>query len=334
MQKKSTRMCKRPVKSPIKANLCSSLPWSSCSLVCSAWQTGGISQGERERERWGGRDRLRGWKSVRWKKGGGVGGEVEKGGAGWYHLNWFHDLRACILSRFLAAPVVVPFPIQRTHRRRSALFFFPPIFSPRGKVFSSRGISQLFHGHPPPPPPSSFSFSYLPHCHNHSATVGFSNQPQFTVFSKRNWDSFLLSLRLFSSMHPSLALSQPAISACVPFTSPIPTSTFPLTPSLSVNDFSFPSHISSYSSSSSSAFFHHSSLSLFFVLAICSLSPPLPPTWVPFDETWIESGGVSVPCSSVPRRGCQGKRQALFTLNIIWHLICCTFCRCDERRRT
>lgn len=42
-------MCKRPVKSPIKANLCSLLPWSICSLVCGARQTGGISQGERGR---------------------------------------------------------------------------------------------------------------------------------------------------------------------------------------------------------------------------------------------------------------------------------------------
>lgn len=42
------------------------------------------------------------------------------------------------------------------------------------------------------------------------------------------WDSFLLSLRLLLFMHPSLALSQPAISACVPFTSPIPTSTLSL----------------------------------------------------------------------------------------------------------
>lgn len=80
--------------------------------------------------------------------------------------------------------------------------------------------------------------------------------------------------------------------------------------SLSVNDFSATSHIFS---SLQPPFL--SLLSLFFLLAIPPLSLSL--TRVPFDETWIESGRVSVCCSSAPRRGCQGKRQAIFTLNII-----------------
>lgn len=103
---------------------------------------------------------------------------------------------------------------------------------------------------------------------------------------------------------------------------------FPLF-SFSVNDFSSTSHILSslqppfpvprYLCSSSSPY-------------VLFPSPP-PLTRVPFDETWIESSGVSVRCSSAPRRGCQGKRQAIFTLNIIWHLICCTFCHRGEMRR-
>lgn len=79
----------------------------------------------------------------------------------------------------------MPFPIQGTHRRRSALFFFPPVFSPRGKVFSSQGISQPLHGRPPLllillSSTLSQPFSY---CRLQQPATAY-------------WDSFLLSLRL------------------------------------------------------------------------------------------------------------------------------------------
>lgn len=171
-----------------------------------------------------------------------------------------------------------------------------------------------------------FSFSYLPHCHNHSATVGFSTERQLGVFAEKK-RLLPYSASIFSlSLPPSLAL----FTACHLSMHSLHISRshfnfFSLT--LCLNDFSSP---------------FPPLFSLFFSVPhyLCSSSLPyvlflsLPLTWVPFDETWIESSGVSVPCSSAPRRGCQGKRQALFTLNIIWHLICCTFCRCDERRRT
>lgn len=47
-----------------------------------------------------------------------------------------------------SGPCAVPHPGNTSEE---ICFIFPPIFSPRGKVFSSQGISQLLHGRPPPP---------------------------------------------------------------------------------------------------------------------------------------------------------------------------------------
>lgn len=202
----------------------------------------------------------------------------------------------------------LPFP-SREHIWGDARLFSTHSLS-RGRYFHPR----VFHSSSMAIP---FSFSYLSHCHNHSATVGFSEEPELTVF-------FTSIFPLYASMScpfPSLP-SQHAFPSHLPiptftfshFHSPLMTSLPPPRPLFSL--FSLPLAI--------------------FVLPPCHMFffLPLPLTWVPFDETWIESGGVSAPCSSAPRRGCQGKRQALFTLNIIWHLICCTFCCCDERKRT
>lgn len=152
---------------------------------------------------------------------------------------------------------------------------------------SSQGTSQ--------PLPWPLPLSYLPRCHTYSAS------------SQKRW----VSSHLLSSSFHLLPFPSLVISVCISlhishFVLIFPSTLF----SLSVNDFSATSHIFS---SLQPPFL--SLLSLFFLLAIPPLSLSL--TRVPFDETWIESSRVSVCCSSAPRRGCQGKRQAIFTLNII-----------------
>lgn len=258
----------------------------------------------------------RGWKSGRWKK------KVEeweekwekKGGAGWCRLNWFGDLRACSLSCFLAAPVLC-------HSRpgsTSEEICFPPLclFLSKGWYFHPR----VFHSSSMPPPSHSLIF--------HTVTT---IQPcRFQQAAWAYWIFFLCAEKagFFPSLPPSFSLLLPFPIACYLSMHPL---------HISHSHFYF-----SFSVSANDSYLTSPPLfSLFppFLAYLCSsslpyvLSPSLPLTWVPFDETWIESGGVSVLCSSAPRRGCHGKRQALFTLNIIWHLICSTFCRCDERRR-
>lgn len=171
-----------------------------------------------------------------------------------------------------------------------------------------------------------FLFSYLPHCQNRSVTVGLNTESVLLLFFRVKSPSLFFLCPSFTRSHPGSCLS-----SVYSLHSPVPT--FPLSsPSLSANDFSSASHIASplpllyvswYLCSSSSPIVLSLSLFLF-----------LPLTWVPFDETWIERGRVSAPCSSALRRGFQGKRQVLFTLNIIWHLIGCTFWWSAERRKT
>lgn len=157
-----------------------------------------------------------------------------------------------------------------------------------GRHVDPRVLHSPFLGRP---------LSYLPCCHTYSAS------------SQKRW----VSCHLFSLSFHLLPFPSLVISVCISLY--ISRSHFllifsPTLFSLSVNDFSSTSHIFS---SLQPHFLCQ--LSLFFLLAICPLSPSL--TQVSFDETWIESGGVSVRCSSAPRGGCQGKRQAIFTLNII-----------------
>lgn len=73
--------------------------------------------------------------------------------------------------------------------------------------FSSRSLSRYFH--PGVFHSSSmavpFSFSYLSHCHNHSATVGFSKESELNAFLNRKTEIFPLSLPP-SFFLPSLVL--------------------------------------------------------------------------------------------------------------------------------
>lgn len=187
---------------------------------CSALQNSGVSQGERERkeekgceaERVEDEKRRRSRRRSRERRSRPIPFKLIPRPAG---------LHPVTLSRSSSPSAI---PIQGAHLRRSAFPPRPPFFPlSKGRYFHPR----VFHSSSMAIP---FSFTYLPHCHNHSATVGFSKQPELTgvfflvgFFKQKNWDSSRLSRHLF----PSLALSEPAISTRIPpVTSPIPAVTF------------------------------------------------------------------------------------------------------------
>lgn len=133
-----------------------------------------------------------------------------------------------------SGPCAVPHPGK--HIGGDLLYFSFLPFSLRGvRYFHPR----VFHS-PSTAVPPSFSFSYLPHCHNHSATVGFSNQPQLTGIL-----SFSPSVFSFLCIHLLPFLSLPSRRASPSHLLFPLLLSLSLTTSLSVNDFSFPSHISS-----------------------------------------------------------------------------------------
>lgn len=157
-----------------------------------------------QRERGG--KRLWGWR-VEDEKEGGVGGDGESGGVEWYHLNWFHDLGACILSRFLTA-------------RLSEAHEASPSLSLCRYACSSQGTSQ--------PLPWPLPLSYLPGCHTYSAS------------SQKRWvSSHLFSLSFHLLPFPSLVISVCISLHISHFVLIFPSTLF----SLSVNDFSATSHI-------------------------------------------------------------------------------------------